>query len=60
MDYETIIEESVRKIRGLAYLMDRMACSDNLEQNEDNMFGLLADTANGIANDLEAIIKNKE
>ena len=56
----TIVEESARKIRGLAFILDRMSSTDDLDINEEHMFGLLADTASGIANDLETIIRNRE
>ena len=57
MDKNTVIEENVRKLRGLSFLLDRLATGDDLDPNESFMFGFLADAVESIGNDLESAME---
>lgn len=57
MDKNTVIEENVRRLRGLSFLLSRLASGDDLDHDEEHMFGLLSDAVEYIGNELEAAMK---
>ena len=57
MDKNTVIEENVRSLRGLSFLLSKLASSDDLDNNEEHMYGFLSDSIEIIANQLEAAMK---
>lgn len=57
MDKNTVIEENVRSLRGLSFLLSKLASSDDLDKNEEHMYGFLSDSIEIIANQLEAAME---
>ena len=57
MDKDTVIEENVRSLRGLSFLLSKLASSDDLDKNEEHMYGFLSDSIEIIANQLEAAME---
>ena len=60
MDKNTIIEENIRRLRGISFLLSRLASSDNLDPDEEHMFAFLSDAIESIGNELEAAIGLEE
>ena len=59
-DLLTVVEESSRDLFGLSYVLSKLAGSDNMDEDEMRMFGLLSDTVYRIAGNLEEAFKNRE
>ncbi len=57
MDKNTVIEENVRSLRGLSYILAKLAEGDDLDDNEEHMYGFLSDSIEIIANQLEAAME---
>ena len=60
MDKNTVIEENVRSLRGLSYILAKLAEGDDLDDNEEHMYGFLSDSIEIIANQLEAAMELEE
>ena len=54
----TTIEESVRKLRGIRYILSCLSYPDDLDTDQADMYELLAMTIDDIANDLEPLAKS--
>ena len=52
IDISTTIEDSVRKLRGIRYLLMNLSYADDLEPDHADMYDLLARNIEEIADDL--------
>ena len=60
MDVYTVVEESARNLFGLSYLLSKLSGSDNMDDDERHMYGLLSDVAYKIGNNLQEALNNRE
>ncbi len=57
IDFATTIEEAIRKLRGIRYLLSNLSYVEDLDPGQSDMYELLARTIDGIADDLAPIPK---
>ncbi|MBR3000007.1 MAG: hypothetical protein IKF39_03340 [Oscillospiraceae bacterium] len=56
-DVSTTIEESIRKLRGIGYLLSSLSHAGELDPDHSEMYGLLADNIYGIAGELDPVLE---
>ena len=54
IDYCTTLEESIRKLRGISYMLTCLAYND-LDPDQSDMYELLANNIDSIIEDLEPL-----
>ena len=60
MDDYTIIEESIRKLKGIGFALSKLSSADDTDDGEACMFAGIGDELNNVAGNLKAILEKLE